>query len=263
MSQKRTLLGVFAHPDDETFGPGGTLARYAAEGANVHVIIATDGIAGSVEDPEHLKTHATLAQRRSQELSNAPDNDHPDALIQQPIERLVDELLGYIHRMQPQVIITHDPFGGYGHPDHIHVCKAVTAAFHIAAGQAGSNAENGYRGPQKLYYPSFDKRILKLMVRVLPYMGKDPTAFGRNKDINLVDISTWETPIHARIDIEPYLSTKFAASRAHVSQFSGGPAYVRVLPKFLQRRFLIQETFTRAFPAPNGRVERDLFEGVR
>jgi LmbE family N-acetylglucosaminyl deacetylase len=78
-----------------------------------------------------------------------------------------------------------------------------------------------------------------------------------------VDISTWETPIHARIDIEPYLPTKFAASRAHVSQFSGGPAYVRVLPKFLQRRFLIQETFTRAFPAPNGRVERDLFEGVR
>ena len=71
MSRKPVLLGIFAHPDDESFGPGGTLARYAAEGAEVHVIIATDGIAGSVEDPVHLETHDTLAQRRSTELGYA------------------------------------------------------------------------------------------------------------------------------------------------------------------------------------------------
>src|SRR6187399_1905474 len=68
---KRTLLGVFAHPDDETFGPGATLARYAAEGAQVHVIIATDGIAGSVEASNKLKEHEILAQVRSSELANA------------------------------------------------------------------------------------------------------------------------------------------------------------------------------------------------
>ena len=59
-----TLLGIFAHPDDESFGPGGTLARYAAQGANVHVIIATDGIAGSVEDESYREHHQNLAQVR-------------------------------------------------------------------------------------------------------------------------------------------------------------------------------------------------------
>ena len=71
MAPKRVLLGIFAHPDDESFGPGATLARYAAEGADVHVVIATDGIAGSVEDPAHVSGHETLAQVRSAELSRA------------------------------------------------------------------------------------------------------------------------------------------------------------------------------------------------
>ena len=68
---KGSLLGVFAHPDDESFGPGGTLARYAGEGYDVHVIIATDGIAGSVEESTTIQEHESLAQVRSAELSNA------------------------------------------------------------------------------------------------------------------------------------------------------------------------------------------------
>ena len=67
----KVLLSVLAHPDDETFANGGTLARYAAAGAAVHVIIGTDGIAGSVEDPAHLASHHTLAQIRSAELADA------------------------------------------------------------------------------------------------------------------------------------------------------------------------------------------------
>jgi LmbE family N-acetylglucosaminyl deacetylase len=281
MADRRSLLGIFAHPDDESFGPGGTLARYAAEGAAVHVIIATDGIAGSVEDPAHVKDHETLAQVRSAELSNAavalgitsiwslpyrdsgmrgtPDNDHPDALIQQPMERLTEEILGYIARLQPQVIVTHDPYGGYGHPDHVRVCEATTAAFHRTR-QVRPGVGPG--GPQKLYYTAFDKRFLKLMVQVMPWMGQDPTAIGRNKDINLVEISQWETPIHAQVDVSHYLPQKSAASRAHASQYSGGPTFIRVLPSFMRRRFLGFDTFSRAYPAPNGRVERDLFAGV-
>ncbi|MCC6169869.1 MAG: PIG-L family deacetylase [Caldilineaceae bacterium] len=279
MANRRTLLGIFAHPDDESFGPGGTLARYAAEDVQVHVIIATDGIAGSVEDPGQVKEHQTLAQVRSTELSNAavalgitsiwslpyrdsgmrgtPDNEHPDALVQQPVEALAQELLDYIERLQPQVIVTHDPYGGYGHPDHVRVCEATTAAFHLARQQRG-----GYGGPQKLYYTAFDKRFLKLTVQVMPWMGQDPTAIGRNKDIDLVEISRWETPIHARVDVSRYLPQKLAASLAHASQYSGGPTFIRVLPSFLRRRLLGIDTFTRAYPAPNGRVERDLFAGV-
>ena len=282
--KKRVLLGVFAHPDDESFGPGGTLARYAAEGAAVHVIIATDGMAGSVEDPAHLQTHESLAQVRSTELSNAavalgittvwslrfrdsgmrgaPENEHPDALIQQAPDVLVDELRGYIRRLQPDVIITHDPFGGYGHPDHVRCYETVTAAFYLAAAE-GRRSTNGYHGPQKLYYTAFDKWWLKIMVRTMLLTGKDPTAFGRNKDINLAEISEWETPVHTRIDITDYLPRKLAASQAHASQYSGGPSYMmRVLPRFVRRRFQGVDTFTRAFPAPNGKVEHDLFVGL-
>jgi len=272
MKRQQTLVGVFAHPDDESFGPGGTMARYAAEGKQVHIIIATDGIAGSVEDPKHLVSHDTLAQVRSRELSNAtvalgvtsiwslpyrdsgmrntPENLHPDALFQQPIDALVQQLAEYIRRLQPEVIVTHDPFGGYGHPDHIRLCETVTAAFHLVRSEAQRNG-NGYPGPQKLYYTAFDKRVLKLVVKFMPLMGQDPTA-----------ISRWETPVHAAINIERYLPQKDAASRAHASQYSGGPTFVRVLPGFVRRRFLINESFTRAYPAPNGAVEKDLFAGV-
>ena len=285
MSKRPVLMGVFAHPDDESFGPGGTLARYAHEGADVHVIIATDGIAGSVADPAAVAEHDTLAQVRSAELANAavalgltaiwslpyrdsgmrntPANQHPDALIQQPVEQVADQLLEYMQRLKPDVVITHGPYGGYGHPDHIHVHQAATQAFHRARAEAAQNPEpNGWSGPQKLYYTAMDKRWLKLIVRLMPLYGQDPTAIGRNKDINLVEISRWQTPIHARIDVSQYLAYKEAASRAHASQYSGGPGFFRILPAPLVKRMRSVDTFSRAFPAPNGRVESDLFAGV-
>jgi len=271
-THRRVILGVFAHPDDESFGPGGTLARYAAEGADVHVIIATDGIAGSVEDESHLKNHASLAQVRSAELANAavqlgltsiwslpyrdsgmrgtPDNHHPDALIRQPVDAIVQEMLDAMRRLRPQVVITHDPFGGYGHPDHIRVCEAVAAAFFLA------------QQPQKLYYTAFDKRWLKVIVKLMPLWGVDPTAIGRNKDIDLVEISRWYTPIHTTIDVRSWMDAKEAASRAHVSQYSGGPAWASMFPDALRRRLLGYESFTRAYPPPDGRIEQDLFEGI-
>jgi LmbE family N-acetylglucosaminyl deacetylase len=280
MQPPKTLLGVFAHPDDESFGPGGTLARYAAEGKRVHIIIATDGIAGSVEDPNTVNGHDSLAQVRSAELARAAvalrvssiwslpyrdsgmrhsaDNQHPAALIQQPLEHTIEDLLGYVQRLRPDVIITHDPFGGYGHPDHVRVCEATTAAFYLARQQS----QNGYQGAQKLYYTAFDKRLLKVMVRLMPLWGQDPTTIGRNKDINLVEISRWHTPVHTQVDVEAYLPYKDAASRAHASQYSGGPAFIRTMPQFLRQRFLRTESYTRAFPAPSAVVENDLFAGV-
>ncbi len=278
-----TLLGVFAHPDDESFGSGGTLARYAAEGKAVHVIIATDGIAGSVEEGSKFVTHETLAQVRSTELSNAAvalgvttiwslpyrdsgmrkteANQHPDALIQQPIETLTQEIISYIDRLQPDVILTHDPFGGYGHPDHVRCCEAVTAAFHIVRSRSHAGRRNHI--PQKLYYTAFDKRIMKLIVRVMPLFRQDPTKLGRNQDIDLVEISRWDTPVHTKVNVERYLDKKLAASVAHASQYSGGPGFLRFLPGIMRRRFMANETYTRAYPAPNGTIETDFFAGLR
>lgn len=281
MANKR-LMAVFAHPDDESFGPGGTLAKYAAAGVDVHVIIATDGNAGSVEDDGYRQGDQTLAQLRSQELADAaiqlgittvwslpyadsgmrgaPENRAPRALIQQPIESLVADVQEYMARLSPQVVVTHDPFGGYGHPDHIRCCEVVTAAFH-GLRNSSTDRDKGI-APQKLYYAAFDKRILKIMVRVMRLLGQNPSAVGRNKDIDLVEISQWHTPVHATIDVSSYLGQKSAASRAHASQFSGGPSLMRVMPPFLRRRFLSRESFTRAYPAPNEELETDLFIGI-
>ncbi len=285
MGVQPTLLGVFAHPDDESFGPGGTLARYAAEGVRVYVVIATDGDAGSVDDPSRLQGDGSLAEIRAAELADAAralglagfwmlpyrdsgmrgsaDNQHSRALIQQPLERLIEEIKGFLERLRPQVVITHDPHGGYGHPDHIRVCQATTTAFHELVDRAKqARGEEVYR-PQKLYYTAFDKRMLRWMVRLMPLFGQNPRAFGRNRDIDLVEISRWDTPIHARVDVSAYLPRKEAASRAHASQYSGGPALLRPLPRFLRHRLARTETFTRAYPPPDDEVETDLFAGVR
>jgi mycothiol S-conjugate amidase len=290
MLEPRTLLGVFAHPDDESFGPGGTLSRYAANGVHVHVIIGTDGDAGSIETSHKRQEGRTLAQERQEELALAalalgvttitnlpyrdsgmrgsPDNANPRSLLSQPVESLIDEMVGYIRRLRPQVILTHDPFGGYGHPDHIRLCEATTAAFYLA-GDAGyqSQEANGASipySPQKLYYTTFDKTILRWALRIMYVSGQNPRALGRNRDINLEEICSWHTPVSARINILPYLEQKNAASRAHASQYSGGPTFLRVFPEFIRRRFIGKESFMRAYPAPTSAlIEDDLFAGVR
>ena len=96
----------------------------------------------------------------------------------------------------------------------------------------------------------------------MPIFGQDPSAVGRNQDIDLIEISRWDTPIHARIDVFAYLATKRAASRAHASQYSGGPIFWRMLPKSMVQRLQGIDTYSRAYPAPNGLVETDLCAGL-
>lgn len=284
MSERPTLLGVFAHPDDESFGPGGTLARYAASGVDVHVVIGTDGDAGSIEEKHQRVDGQTLAQERQGELSRAavalgittiwslpfrdsgmrgsPDNQHERALIRQPVENLIGEIQEYILRLRPQVILTHDPFGGYGHPDHIRLCEVVTAAFYQIRAGSNSGSSSPY-APQKLYYTAIDKRILRWAVRLMKLLGKDPRALGRNQDINLEEIAGWGGTISTAIDISTSLPRKTAASQAHASQFSGGPTFWRIFPNFIRQRLLETETFLRVYPPVSGSIERDLFHGVR
>lgn len=280
---RRVLLGVFAHPDDESFGPGATLAHYARRGVDVHVIIATDGIAGSVDSQGRLRDHDSLAQVRSAELARAavhlglksiwslpyrdsgmrgaPDNHHPAALIQQPVTTVAHEVLGYIQRLAPDVVITHDPFGGYGHPDHVRVCEATTTAFYLARTLSASE-KSGSQRPQKLYYSAFPKDVIKVAVPLMRLAGKDPTAIGRNQDINLVDISRWVTPVTTTIDVTDALADKQRASEAHASQYSGGPGWLSVIPTPIRRRLAGRELFTRVFPGGADHDERDLFAGV-
>ena len=276
----RKLLAVLAHPDDESFGIGGTLARYAAEGVEVHVAIATDGVAGSVASGyEH--TLNDLIAVRQQELAAAvdilgvtlhtldyrdsgyigdPANGHPEAFINCDVDTAVGKVVALIREIQPQVVITHDETGGYFHPDHIHCWRVVTPAF-FAAGDPLRYPEIGpepYQ-PQRLYYTAFPNRMVKLFTLLMRLRGQDPTKAGRNKDIDFTKLGIPPAQLHAEIDYRDYWDAKVLAGAQHLSQ-GGGTSNARALPQGLQRRFMAKEYFIRAVPeTPDGFRERDLF----
>lgn len=278
---QQVLLAVFAHPDDESFGPGGTLAKYAAEGVDVWLVCGTDGDAGTV-DADMLATYGNTAQLRAAELccaaqilglqgvdwlgyrdsgmAGSRDNQHPDSLLQAPMEQVIGQIVASIRRHRPQVIICDNQFGGYGHPDHIKLHQATTRAFH-AAGEAAQYPEAGPpHQPQQLYFTAFSAGFLRFLVRLMPLIGRDPRRFGRNRDIDLLEIISWETPIHARLDVRPYLDTKRRASACHASQ-GGGTEQFKWLPGFVRRRWLGFEAFSQGYPTPQpgDTPRRDLF----
>ena len=288
MPNKKVLLAVFAHPDDESFGPGGTLARYAAEGVQVYYLCATRGDVGEVDEALLTRNgHATAADLRTQELmcaaralglagvefldyrdsgmSGSPENQHPASLYQSDRVKLAGQVTEAIRRLQPQVVITFDPFGGYGHPDHIACHYATLSAFFAAPdrryfpGQLAAGLQP-FR-PAKLYYSTFDRRVLRWLVRLMPLMGKDPIAFGANRDINLVEIAGFDVPVTTRVDVSRYLQTKQQASACHASQ-GGGGGMMKMVPKPLRQRLMGNEPFARVYPAPGPGVESDLFAGI-
>ncbi len=156
MTEKRTLLAVHAHPDDECIGTGGILARYAAEGARTVLVTCTDGAVGEISDPS-LATPDNLAEVRSKELDESVrilnvsrlvklgyrdsgmagtvDNDNPASFNQANIDEAIERVVKVVREEHPQVVVTYDERGGYGHPDHIRAHQVAVAAF-AAAGDA-------------------------------------------------------------------------------------------------------------------------------
>jgi mycothiol S-conjugate amidase len=280
-AQRRTLLAVFAHPDDESFGPGGTLAKYCAEGVDVWLACATDGDAGTV-DSSALESFASTAQLRAAELccaaqtlglkgvdfyayrdsgmAGSPDNGHPKSLYQAPMDDVVGKIVGSIRLHRPQVILCDNEFGGYGHPDHIKLHQATVRAFTAAADPRLYSSAGSPHAAERLYFTAFTPGLLKWLVRFMPLVGRDPRRFGRNADIDLLEILKWETPVHIRIDVRSYLDTKLRASACHRSQ-AGPTESVRGLPRFVVRRMFGAETFIQGYPVPiaGAGIGHDLF----
>jgi LmbE family N-acetylglucosaminyl deacetylase len=281
------MLIAFAHPDDESFGMGGAIARYVARGVEVSLICATNGDVGTV-DPEFLKGYATVSELRLDELRCAaetlaihevitygyrdsgmmgtPENDHPDCLWQADENAVVGRIARDMRRIRPQVVVTFDPWGGYGHPDHIYMHRATTRAFHAAGdpAQYPDQFDEGlepYR-PAKLYYNTFPRAILRMRVWRMRLGRQDPRRMGRNQDIDLVAILDRQMPTHARIKVGSYRGAWDAASECHASQQN--PRQQADLVDRLLRLAVRHQSFTRAWPEPNGRepIERDLFEGL-
>jgi len=278
---KLTLLAALAHPDDESFGMGGTLALYASRGVDVHLVCATRGEVGEVDD---LKGHTSVADLREAELrcaaghlglkgvhfldyrdsgmDGSPDNTHPQALAAQPLEEVAAKVAYYIRQLRPQVVLTFDPIGGYRHPDHIAIHKATVLGFEQAANPDSSSNDLPPFQPQRLYFHTIPHGFLKTVVRLLRLFGKDAHKWGKNGDIDLASIAEVDFPTNARIDIRSVLDKKEKAGACHASQ--GGGRMGGNLAGFILRLFNRQENFMRAYPPveTGEKVERDLFADV-
>jgi LmbE family N-acetylglucosaminyl deacetylase len=284
MTNQRILLAVLAHPDDETFGTGGTLALYARNGAQVYLVCATRGEVGEM-DPKYMHGYNSIAERREDELrcaaeklgltgvyflnyrdSGMPgsaDNTHPDALAFQPQDKVAADVVHYIRLLKPQVVITFDPIGGYRHPDHIAIHKATVQAFQDAAKPETHADGLAPFQPGRLYFQTIPRFFLRLVVKILPLFGKNPRQFGTNKDIDLVSIAEVDFPVHAEINFGPVAQIRDDASACHASQ-GGGSLSGGGLMGRLRRVFMAKEQYMQASPPPQpgDKRKKDLFEGL-
>ncbi|EID55252.1 N-acetyl-1-D-myo-inositol-2-amino-2-deoxy-alpha-D-glucopyranoside deacetylase [Saccharomonospora xinjiangensis] len=231
------MLFVHAHPDDESITTGGTIARYASEGAHVAVVTCTLGEEGEIIPPEldQLGSWAgdQLGGYRIAELAEAgaalgwaehrflggagrwrdsgmagtQANEHPRAFVRGCFDEQVGQLLSVFEELRPEVVVTYDAVGGYGHPDHIRAHEITTAAVRLAGGvrrlfHTVSSAEATARGLADL------RRDEKVPFRV-PSDEELPV--------------TPDADITTRVDIAAHRKAKFAALRAHRTQVTVGP----------------------------------------
>jgi LmbE family N-acetylglucosaminyl deacetylase len=269
MTDPLKLMCVLAHPDDESLGTGGILARYAAEGIETHLVTATDGEHGWFGAADDYPGAATLGQRRRDEVCAAAEvlgleeaaflGYEDGKLDQADADEAIGKIVAHLRRVRPDVVVTFDPNGSYGHPDHIAICQFTTAATVAAADASYETADNQppHRAP-KLYYLAGTEEILAAYQE----------AFGElviQVDGEARRTVSWEPwAITTRVDTTAYWERVWRAIACHRSQLPGYEALMN-LPDERRKRLYATQSFYRAYSLVNGgrAVERDLFAGLR
>lgn len=264
------LLAVFAHPDDESMGMGGTLAKYSAEGVETHLVCASRGERGWFGPEEQDPGLERLGQIRTQELENAVkelgmrelyflnyiDGDVDSADHAEAIGKIVT----HIRKIQPQVIVTFPPDGNYGHPDHIAIGQFTSAAIVCAADATYNDPENlpAYR-VSKLYYMVDGENFINL---VAPFIGD--MTFPVDDQFR-GEISWKEWMITTRIDMAGHCLSAWKAIQCHQTQLPTLGALAEMPAESASAVLAMQGTFYRAFSLVNGgrKIETDLFEGLK
>ncbi|WP_371669309.1 N-acetyl-1-D-myo-inositol-2-amino-2-deoxy-alpha-D-glucopyranoside deacetylase [Streptomyces sp. NBC_00289] len=278
----RRLLLVHAHPDDESINNGATMARYAAEGARVTLVTCTLGELGEVIPPELRQlTGAALGEYRLRELTAAmgelgvedfrllggagrhrdsgmmglADNDDPACFWQADVDEAARSLAEVIREVRPQVLVTYDPDGGYGHPDHIQAHRVAMRAAELAAGSGWEIAKIYWnRVPRSVGEEGFAR--LRQDLPELPFSK----AAALDDVPGVVD----DERITTEIDGTAFAAAKTAAMRAHATQIEVAPdAPYFALSNELAQPLLTTEYYELVRPerAPGPR-ETDLFAGI-
>jgi N-acetyl-1-D-myo-inositol-2-amino-2-deoxy-alpha-D-glucopyranoside deacetylase len=259
----QSLLLVHAHPDDETINNGATMAKYAARGTRVTLVTCTLGEEGEVLVPElaHLASDRddALGPHRVTELANAMRElgvtDHrflggegryrdsgmvwheeghavagedvkEGTFWRADLTEAADHLVEVIREVRPQVLVTYDEFGGYGHPDHIQAHRVATYATALAAVTAYKRELGEPHDVAKVYWCAMSENRMRESLRAMREAG-DTTSFeGMDPDGDLGPFVTADELISARIDAQAYAAQKMDALKLHRTQVDpGGPFF--------------------------------------
>ena len=263
------LMCVLAHPDDESLGNGGILAKYGAEGVETYLVTATRGEHGWPSADEDYPGPEKLGKIREAELLAAADIlgihevqflDYMDGdLDQADPQEAIRKIVRHLRRVRPQVVVTFDQNGAYGHPDHIAISQFTTAALVAAADPTYVDPEGWHaHRVSKLYYMAFTPEMADIY----------ESAFGElvmHVDGQERHTTPWQPwAISADIDAGPYWQQVLRAVTCHQTQIPGYDALVQ-LPESVQRKLWGMQHYYRVMSLVNGgrQVEHDLFTGLR
>ena len=270
-----TLMAVHAHPDDEASGTGGVLARYAAEGIRTVLVTCTDGACGDgvdgVKPGEPGHDPAAVAAMRRAELEAScralkvsdlellgyadsgmmgwPQNSAPGSFWTTPVTEAAERLAELMRYYRPDVVVTYDENGFYGHPDHIQTHRITMAALELT------------EIPAKVYWTTIPHSTMAEFGRVMAELGMDAPDPGPSAEevppIGLPDeaITTW-------VDVAEFGERKYEALAAHASQGDNIFFLGMGVERFI--RLMGTETFLRVQDSTGAALpETDLFAGLR
>lgn len=266
MSDTLKLMCILAHPDDESLGMGGILAKYAAEGVETYLVTATRGEHGWTGKPADYPGPTELGQTREAELRRAAKGlgirevtflDYIDGDLDEadPTE-VTNRLVAHLRRVRPQVVVTFDPNGAYGHPDHIAIAQFTTAAV-VAAADPGTGFGRSHR-VAKLYYRGFRAAEVAAYEAAFGELAMTIDGVARR-------FTAWpDWALTSWIDTSAYWAQVWEAVTCHRSQLANYQA-LQALPEEHHANLWGTQTYYRAFSLVNGgrALERDLFAGLR
>ncbi|GAB3487770.1 N-acetyl-1-D-myo-inositol-2-amino-2-deoxy-alpha-D-glucopyranoside deacetylase [Nocardiopsis coralliicola] len=285
MTDRRSLLLVHAHPDDESITTGATMARYAADGARVTLVTCTLGEEGEVigDSLQHLAADAddTLGAHRIGELDAAcrvlgvadhrflggpgrfrdsgmagtPSSENPASFWQADTDAAAELLAAIVREVRPDVLVTYDAQGGYGHPDHIKAHRVALRASDLAAQPAADGTGVQPWQVRKVYAIAQPRAVLEARVA---RAQADPGPFTPPDGVDAIAIPTPDASVTARIDAADHWPAKAAAMAAHATQVTVDGERFALSNGIAQEIDAVEYYTLLRGPAPDG-VEDDLF----